>query len=77
MDDEPTFDDLADAVDLIRFGMEFAYEHGMHEFGYDPVELVCDRLESLHAELEQPRRALSFPDADALVAVKDPSPATQ
>jgi len=32
------------ALDFIRTALDFAYEHGLHEIGYDPVEVIRSAL---------------------------------
>jgi hypothetical protein len=39
-----------EALRAIELGLQFAYENGLHEFGYDPVAVVRERIA---ARLEQ------------------------
>jgi hypothetical protein len=48
-----------EALRDIKFGLDFAYEHGVHEFGYDPHEVVRDTILSLKAENDALREALT------------------
>lgn len=40
----------AAALDDIKGLVQFAYEHGFHELGYDPIATVADRIERLERE---------------------------
>lgn len=36
--------EVRQALAHLRFGMEFAYQQGLHEFGYDPIETLVKAL---------------------------------
>lgn len=42
-----------EVFDSLKSLCAFAYEQGFHEMGYDPVEVVVDRIHELEAAIER------------------------
>jgi hypothetical protein len=49
---------VGNALSDIKFGLDFAYEQGLHEFGYDPAKTVADHIEAQASLLNMLREAL-------------------
>lgn len=51
---------VSDALEDVRFGMEFAYEQGLHEFGYDPVKIIETALKAKEEASDKTTAAIAI-----------------